>query len=67
MAHKSKEFESLIDVAKLNGCRIEDSGVTVKIFPSKRDLGFYTAHRSDKYHNLRRFLTNKCGFILKKV
>lgn len=61
MAHKSKDFDRMIDIARLK-CRIEDYGITVKLFPYDKTKPIYIAHRSEKsFHDVRRYLKNKLG------
>jgi len=63
--HNSKFFDSLIDFAKRNGCRIDDKGVTVKVFPPNPAIQMLVLHRGEKAaHPLRRYLKNQCHFAI---
>lgn len=63
MKHLSKEFDSILDIARKNGCRIEDFGLKVRIIPPDRKISMYIAHRSQRaIHPVRRYLSNICKF-----
>jgi len=62
MAHKSKDFDRILDLARKHGCRIQDNGGTVKVFPPNPNIQAYYAHRSERaFHPLRRYLKNQLG------
>ena len=62
MAHCSKGFWDIIDVAKERGCRIERKGFPVTIYAPNKEQGFYIAHPSEKgLHPARRFIQKVTG------
>jgi len=63
--HNSKAFGEMVERARQCGCRIEDLGNKVKIFPIDKSKPFYLAHRSERaVHPARRYLKNVLGFTI---
>jgi hypothetical protein len=62
MKHCCKELAGLFERAREFGCRVQDSGVKVIIFPPDRKVQPYIAHKSERaFHEVRRYL-KRCGF-----
>jgi len=57
MKHGLKEISGELERARFLLCRVEILGNTIKIFPQRKELGFYLAHKTQSaLHPLRRYL-----------
>jgi len=65
MKHSNKELIRLLDKAQKFGCRVEDCGNSVRIYPSNKSIQPYIAHKGERaLHPVRRYLKNTCGFLI---
>lgn len=65
MKHSSKELIDLLKKAQTFGCRVEDCGNSVRIYPINKSIQPYIAHKGERaFHPVRRYLKNICGFVV---
>jgi hypothetical protein len=58
-----KELKAMLRIAQENGCRVLESGHSIKIFPPNKSIEPYMAHNTQvATMRIAQYLKNRCGF-----